>query len=67
MLTETVKADAIEWSKENGLKGNLRSNVYVTDIGFRVEVESDNGSSSICTYRSNGTRSMYELAKGRGM
>jgi hypothetical protein len=63
-LVEMVKADAIEWSAENGLKGTLRTQLAVTEFGFRVEVDSDTGKSSVCIYQRDGSRSMYEVTKG---
>ena len=64
-LLEMVRLDAIEWARESGVRGRLKGTIGVTDFGFRVNVESDDGSVASCTYRSNGMRSMYELTKGK--
>lgn len=67
-LIDLVKADAIEYAVENGLKGKLRASITVNEFGFKVEVSSDNGTSACCSYRRDGIRSMYELTKGaKGM
>lgn len=62
-LIEMVKADAIEYAIENGLKGKLRATIEVQSWGFKVDVESDNGESACCSYQANGMRSMYEKTK----
>lgn len=64
-LIEMVKADAIEYAAQEGLKGTLRASIEVASFGFKVEVQSDNGDSASCTYQRNGMRSMYELTRSK--
>lgn len=64
-LVEMIRLDAIEHAADNGLKGKLKATLEVTDFGFRVMVESSDGSSACCTYQRDGMRSMYELTKAK--
>ena len=63
-IMKQVTDDAIAWTHENGLRGDLRVQPFITEIGFKVTVmEASSQRSATCTYQRDGARSMYELER----